>query len=180
MKQSLLLAGAVALCTGFGPAPLRAEMSDAEKALAALAVLGIAAMAHNKHHYPRGYAPANGTQTAEFERGYRDALHGYTYDQRNGTRDYATGYQSGLAERENAVAHRQIAATGQKAPQMALSGCARIVAQNFAVGTGSVHFVKSRSLRKHEWDIEATVGREHMVCKMRDSGEVLEVRGGKL
>lgn len=180
MKRTFLLLGSAALCVTVGLAPVRAEMTSGEKTAAALAILGIVALAHNKHHYPNGYAPTSGEQTAEFERGYRDALHGYTYDERNGTRDYATGYEAGLGERENSVAHRQIAASGQKAPPMAISGCAEVVAQNFAVAQGSVHIVKSRSPGKHEWEIEAAVGRQHMVCKMRDSGEVLELRGGSL
>ena len=54
------------------------------------------------------------------------------------------------------------------------------MAQNFAVGTHSVHMTKSRSPGKHEWEIEAAVGHQYMVCKMRDTGEVIEVRGGRL
>jgi hypothetical protein len=63
---------------------------------------------------------------------------------------------------------------------MAIQGCAKIVAQNFAVSTRDVHMVKSRSPGKHEWQIEAAVGHQHMVCTMRDSGEVIEVRGGRM
>lgn len=180
MKRSLLLLGSVSMCLHLTVLPVQAKMSHDEKVAAAAALLGIAAVLHNKQHYKDGYEPATGDHAAEFERGYRDANHGYTYDERRGTRDYAEGYQAGLKERESSVAHRQNAATGQKAPPMALQGCAKIVAQNFAVGTHSVHFVKSRSPGKHEWEIEATVGHEHMVCKMRDSGEVIELRGGRI
>ena len=130
MKRTFLLLGSAALCTAVGLGPLRAEMTSGEKAAAALAILGVVALAHNKHHYPNGYAPTGGDQIADFERGYRDALHGYTYDTRHSTRDYATGYEAGLGERENSLAHRQIAASGQKAPPMALSGCAQVVAKN--------------------------------------------------
>jgi hypothetical protein len=155
-------------------------MTDDQKVAAAIALLGIAALAHNKHHYDDGYAPSDGEETAEFERGYRDAVHGYSYDERNGTRSYAQGYESGMGERENSMAHRKNNAAGQKAPPMALRGCARIVAQNFAVPNQSVHFIKSRSRSKHEWEIEAAVGRQTMVCTMRDSGEVIDVRGGRI
>lgn len=180
MTRAFLLLGSAAMCLHLAAAPASAELNHDEKAALAIAILGIAALAHNKHHYQGGYAPADGAQTAEFERGYRDAVHGYNYDERNGTRDYASGYEAGLAERESSVAHRRSTSPSEKAPAMALQGCARIVGQNFAVGPHHVHLIKSRSPAKHQWEIEATVGHEHMVCKMRDTGEVIELRGGTL
>jgi hypothetical protein len=172
--------GTAALCLHLSIAPAAAEMSDDEKTAAAIAILGIAALAHHKHHYQDGYSPASGAHAADFERGYRDALHGYTYDERNGTRDYAQGYEAGLGEREGSMAHRRNTSAADKAPHMALVGCADIVAQNYAISSRSVHFGKTRSPRKHEWEIEAKVGHDYMVCKMRDSGEVIELRGGRL
>lgn len=153
-------------------------MNNEEKALAALAILGISILAHHKHHYKDGYEPVDGVETAEFERGYRDGLHGYAYWEHSQTRGYVEGYQAGETERENSVAHRRIQAD-QKAPPMAYQGCADIVAQNFAVGRNSVHFVKSRSPQKHEWEIEAAVGHERMVCTMRDTGELIDLRGAQ-
>lgn len=76
------------------------------------------------------------------------------------------------------MAHRR-AAADQKAPHMANKGCAEIVAQNFAVGTHQVHIIKAKSPAKHEWLIEAAVGHEHMVCHMRDTGEVIDLKGGQ-
>jgi hypothetical protein len=180
MIRALSTLGTAALCLHLAVVPAKADMTNDEKVAAAIAILGIAALAHNRHHYNNGYAPDSGESTADFERGYRDAVHGYTYDERNGTRDYAQGYEAGLSEREASVAHRRTAASGQTAPPMAIQGCAAIVAQNFAVGTHHVHIVKSTSPGKHEWEIEAKVGHSHMVCTMRDSGEVIEVRGGRL
>ena len=77
------------------------------------------------------------------------------------------------------MAHRQ-QATDAKAPPMAYQGCAQIVAQNFAVGTHQVHFTKARSPGKHEWLIEAAVGRQYMTCKMRDTGDLIDLTGGRL
>lgn len=179
MKTTFAVLGVAALCLQMSTAPVRAEMSDDEKAAAAIAILGIAALAHHKHHYKDGYRPADDVETAEFERGYRDGLHGYPYWEYSQTRGYVQGYQAGENERSNSVAHRR-QATSEKAPPMALSGCADIVAQNFAVSKGHVHFIKARSPQKHEWEIEATVGHEHMVCTMRDSGELIDLRGGRL
>jgi hypothetical protein len=159
--------------------PVMADTESDQAAAAAIAILGIAALAHNKHHYKDGYAPKGGEETAEFERGYRDGLHGYPYWENSQTRGYVQGFQAGENERNNSVAHRRQPAN-EKAPPMAYKGCAEIVAQNFAVGKNHVHFIKARSPGKHQWEIEAAVGHEHMVCKMRDSGEVIELRGGRL
>ncbi len=43
-----------------------------------------------------------------------------------------------------------------------------------------VHFTKARSPGKHEWLIEAAVGRQYMTCKMRDTGELIDLTGGRL
>lgn len=177
MKRGLMALGVTAMCLQLATAPARAEMSNDEKAAAAVAILGIAALLHNKHHYTGGYAPSTGEATADFESCYRDGLHGYGYTE--SSRDCAEGWQAGNAERENSRAHRAVAVS-DKAPPMAIQGCAKIVAQNFAVSTHHVHMIKSRSPGKHEWQIEAAVGHEHMVCTMRDTGEVIEVRGGRM
>jgi hypothetical protein len=179
MKMTVLGLGMAALCLQMSAAPVRAEMSDEQKAAAAIAILGIAALAHHKHHYKDGYVPNDDVETAEFERGYRDGLHGYAYWEHSQTRGYVNGYHAGENERKNSVSHSR-ETPAQKAPPMAYSGCAEIVATNFAVSKSHVHFVKARSPQKHEWEIEATVGHEHMVCTMRDSGELIDLRGGKL
>lgn len=179
MKSTIATITAAAFCLQLGMAPAHAEMTDADKAAAAIAILGIAALAHNRHHYQEGYRPADDVETAEFERGYRDGLHGYPYWEDSQTTGYVQGYQAGEKERNNSNAYRR-QASDQKAPPMAYSGCADIVAQNFAVSKHHVHFIKARSPQKHQWEIEAAVGHEHMVCTMRDSGELIDLRGGRL
>lgn len=180
MTRGFLVLRAVAMCLQLSATPARAEMTDAEKAAAALAIPGIAALAHNKHHYREGYAPAAGEHTAEFERGYRDGVHGYAFNSFNSTLDYAEGYQAGDKERSNSMAHRQTASATDRAPSMAIQGCSQIVDRNFAVSPHHVHITKSRSPGKHEWLIEAAVGHDYMTCTMRDTGEVMDLRGGRL
>jgi hypothetical protein len=168
-----------ALSVQFAAMPAQARMSDDEKAAAAIAILGIAALAHKKHHYREGYQPDDHVETAEFERGYRDGVHGYPYWENSRTRGYVQGYQAGTKERENSMAHRH-QAEEEKAPHMAVRGCADIVASNFAVSRHDVHMIRSSAGSKHEWLIEAAVGHNHMVCTMRDTGEVIDLRGGRL
>jgi hypothetical protein len=178
MKSCVSLLAIATLALQLG-SPARAEMSREDKAAAAIAILGIAALAHHNHHYSNGYEPEDGTATAEFERGYRDGLHGYAYSGHGSTQNYAEGYQAGNRERENSMAHRAQPAES-RAPAMAVQGCAQIVGRNFAVSPHHVHITKARSPHKHEWLIEAAVGHQYMVCKMRDSGEVIDVTGGRL
>jgi len=178
MKNIILSLGTAALCLQLSAAPAAAKMSHDEKVAAAAALLGLAVILHNKHHYKDGYAPADGQGAAGFESCYRDGLHGFAYTE--SSRDCAQGWQAGNAEREKGMAHRQTASASEKAPPMALKGCAALLATNFAVGTHQVHIIKSRSPGKHEWEIEASVGHEHMVCTMRDTGEVISARGGRL
>jgi hypothetical protein len=180
MNRIIPVLAAATLGLGMIAQPASAKMSDKDKAAAAaaaIAILGIAALAHGDHHYDGGYEPDDGDATAEFERGYRDGVHGYAYNEHRSTSDYAQGYQAGDRERENSMAHRRTAADS-RAPTMANKGCAKIVAQNFGVSTHQVHIIKARSPAKHEWLIEAGVGHDYLVCKMRDTGEVLDVRGG--
>jgi hypothetical protein len=181
MKSYLSILTISALCLQMAVTPAAADMSKDEKAFAAgaIAILGVAALAHHKHHYKDGYRPGDAEETAEFERGYRDGLHGYSYWEYSQTRGYVEGYRAGENERANSVAHRRVP-VDQRASPMAYSGCAEIVAQNFAIGPNHIHFIKARSPEKHKWQIEAAVGYEHMVCTMRDSGELFDLRGGRL
>jgi hypothetical protein len=179
MKHTVSLFAIAAIALQLGVAPARAEMTDDEKVAAAIAILGIAALAHNKHHYANGYKPANDVELAEFERGYRDALHGYPYWEHSRTKGYAEGYLAGDRERGNSMAHRRHA-PDQKAPPMANRGCAENVARNFAVDRHHVHITRAQSPAKHEWRIEAAVGHQFMVCTMRDTGELIDLRGGRM
>lgn len=77
-------------------------MSDGAKAaVAAAAILGIAALAHHAHHHDDGDHDDDPRHEADYERGYRDALHGYRADQDSG--GYSDGYGAGMRERSAQV-----------------------------------------------------------------------------
>ena len=179
MKRSIALLAAAVFSLQFAAQPAYSfgDKDRAALAGAAVAILGIAALAHGRHHYQDGYEPQDAEETAEFERGYRDAVHGYPYWEQNRTRGYAQGYQAGDRERANSMAHRQVP-VDMRAPPMANQGCAENVARNFSVAPYYVHITKSRPSAKHEWLIEAAVGHQYMICTMRDTGELLDLRGG--
>lgn len=80
-------------------------MSDGAKvAVAAAAILGIAALAHHAHQHDDGEHDNDARHEAEYERGYRDALHGYPAEADSGT--YSDGYGAGLRERSTQVPWR--------------------------------------------------------------------------
>lgn len=77
-------------------------MSDGAKvAVAAAAILGIAAIAHHAHQHDDGDHNDDPRHEAEYERGYRDALHGYRAEADSG--NYSDGYGAGLRERSKQV-----------------------------------------------------------------------------
>lgn len=173
---TLLVSAALALRLTSAPTPARAEMSDGEKAAALLAIIGIAALATSAKHYPKGYTPRSDLEKSEFARGYSDGLKGARYWEDNQTVGYEKGYQAGEEQRDR-DAQAQQGQTG--APFMASKGCAEIVARNFGVNPRRVTLGRARPSSKHVWMIEAAVGRDYMTCTMRDSGEVLDLRGGR-
>ncbi|MDR7193284.1 hypothetical protein [Luteimonas terrae] len=80
----------------------RDGMSDGAKAaVAAAAILGIAALAHRSHHHDDGDHADDPRHEADYERGYRDALHGYRADADSGA--YSDGYGAGMRERSAQV-----------------------------------------------------------------------------
>ena len=80
-------------------------MSDGAKvAVAAAAILGIAALAHQAHHHDDGDHADDARREANYERGYRDAVHGYDADADQGA--YSDGYGAGLRERSKQVPWR--------------------------------------------------------------------------
>ncbi|MCF8826468.1 hypothetical protein [Xanthomonas campestris] len=91
----------------------REGMSDGAKtAVAAAAILGIAALAHHAHQHEDGKHKDDARREAEYERGYRDALHGYRADADSGA--YSDGYGAGLRERSAQVPWRSRSDGGGK------------------------------------------------------------------
>lgn len=153
---------------------------DEEAVAGALVLLGIAALAHNEHHYRDGYAPQNTAQTADFERGYRDGLHGYDYDSAHSSVDYGHGYDAGHAERANRRVSQRQESEGPNVPPIAMQGCAKTVATNFGVGTHDVHITRTVQRGPNDFLVEAAVGHDYMTCVMGDGGQVVEVTGGRM
>ncbi len=111
-------------------------------------------------------------EMAEFERGYRDGVHGYPYWEQNRTRDTPKAIRPANSERT--FDGPSPAASGEGTDR-GLSGLRPDRGAELCCRPHQVHFTKARSPGKHEWLIEAAVGRQYMTCKMRDTGELIDL-----
>lgn len=160
-------------------APVQASDDD-EKALAALALLGLAAMAHNDNHYHEGYKPANDQAMAKFERGYRDGLHNEPYDSRHSSFDYGQGYDAGHKERANRLAHKRRDANRAVVPHRAKVACRDEVASSWGVDRQNVHLVNTGQEGASNYYIEFASGHKHVICGANAQGEVFSLRNGRM
>jgi hypothetical protein len=158
---------------------------DAEDIANALAILGVAALAHNEHHYRNGYAPTTGDETAQFEAGYRDGLHNAPFATNYPTNAYSEGYAAGAHDREanlsHGTRHADIAAgRSHDVPRGAVQGCTGEVSSSFAVSARDVHIRKAQATNRATWNIEASVGHKYVVCEANEAGVVMGMRDGRL
>ena len=152
-----------------------------EDVAGALVLLGVAALAHHQHHYREGQSPSGAENTAMFERGYRDGLHGYTDDLSRTSPDYAHGYEAGTTERANRNRHRtNTESSASKVPHFATQACAALVAKNFGVGTHDVHITRTVYRGENDFLVEGAVGHGYMTCVVDGNAEVLEAYGGPI
>lgn len=180
MKRSTNIVSSALLAFTLTMAPAVAGPSNDDIA-GAIALLGIAALAHNQHHYRDGYAPSGAQETADFERGYRDGLHNYDYDSARSSAAYGQGYDAGHQDRGNRSTHRDRAESeGPNVPPQAMQGCAKVVATNFGVGTHEVNITRTVQRGTNDYLVEASVGHKYMTCTMGDGGNVVDVVGGRM
>lgn len=180
MKKVLYIATAVALAVQVSSGPALA-LDDKEKvALGALAILGVAALAHNQNHYRDGYKPADADETAEFERGYRDGLHNEPFDPYRSSTAFAQGYDAGHKERANRLAHKSRDANAVRVPQAALNSCITDAASAMNVGGQDVHVIKANQEGSDNFYIEVAAGHKHLVCSVNSQGQIFDTRYGRL
>lgn len=99
-----------------GDAPREGMSDGAKAAVAAAAILGIAALAHRAHHHDDGDHDDDPRREADYERGYRDALHGYRADSDRGA--YSDGYGAGMRERSAQVPWQSGRSSGMRSGRL--------------------------------------------------------------
>jgi hypothetical protein len=156
-------------------------MDDKGKvALGALAILGVAALAHNQNHYREGYQPNGANETAEFERGYRDGLHNEPFDPYRSSTAFAQGYDAGHKERANQLAHKNHHSQGTKVPRAALNSCISDAAAAMNVGGRDISVIKANQEGSDNFYIEVASGHKHLVCAVNSQGKIFDTRYGRL
>lgn len=180
MKTITKIAAGCALALQLSAMPAQANDAEDAMALGALAILGVAALAHNQNHYHNGYKPADDKALARFERGYRDGLHNEPYDTRHSSYDYGQGYDAGQKERQNRLAHKQRDIAGTKVPRAAVQACRDEVMSSLNVGARDVHVVNAGQEGSDNFYIEFASGHKHVICGSSGAGKVFNLRNGRM
>ncbi|WP_343115852.1 hypothetical protein [Ostreiculturibacter nitratireducens] len=162
-------------------APVRAKPSE-EQIAGAIALLGIAALAHHEGHYRGGWSPTSEAETADFERGYRDGLHNERYDTRWDTRAYSEGYDAGQKERSHRLSHSGNRSRGDHvdAPTLAVRGCVGEASAQWGRDPRDIHATRSRQMGSNDFYIEVGAGHHHGVCEVGATGNIYQFQNGRL
>ncbi|RBI83812.1 hypothetical protein DRV85_14255 [Rhodosalinus halophilus] len=168
-------AAAVALALAASPAAAL-DKQQREAVAGALAILGIAALAHHEKHHQEGRAPQTADETAEFERGYRAGLHNDAY--RGSTIAYGDGFSAGMKERENRLARTREQSEGPNAPTLALRGCVGEASARWGTNPRNIHVVNSTQVARDDFYVEVAAGHRHAVCEMSAQGRVYLFQDG--
>lgn len=188
MKTTALALSVTCFSLALMTQPAFASEEGERNVAGALAILGVAALLHDKHHYREGFSPANATETADFEAGYRDGLHNYPFDTSYGTRSYNEGvaynegYSAGQHEREASHSHQQHRAEGHNAavPREALDACVNNAADQWGVPWQKVHVTKAKQAAAKDLFLEVRAGRFSIVCEVAPDGQIYELKVGHL
>ena len=180
MKKLVLAIAVTAVGISLSVNPVRANQKETAAAIGALAILGVAALSHNKNHYRDDYEPAGEQQTAAFERGYRDGLHNERYDSSHNSSHYSQGYDAGAKERDNRLAHKTKNIGGTKVPVAAKRACVSEAASSWGVGRHDVHTVNAGQEGADNFYIELASGHKHVICGTNSKGQVFNLRNGRM
>jgi hypothetical protein len=80
--------------------------TGAAVAIGAAALIGALALSHKSHHHNQKKHNDNVDREAEFDRGYRDGLHGRSFDNYNSNDSYLEGYNSGVDQNRYETSYR--------------------------------------------------------------------------
>lgn len=182
MKNGITIASALALCLSMAGQPAAANSDDAKKIAGALAILGVAALLHDKHHYHDGYQPQTDRDLANYERGFRDGLHNNRYDTRWGSPSYSHGFSAGQHERQARLSHHDNRQHGYNAalPHPALVKCVGAASNAWNVSSRDVHATRVQKVASQDIYVELVAGRHVGVCEVSPGGDLYQFRNGRL
>jgi hypothetical protein len=148
---------------------------------AAALIIGIAALAHDEQHHRDGQHHATSHEESEFERGYRDGVHGEDYDSRHSSEAYGQGFDAGVKERSNRLSHKsRDEREGPDAPPLAMRGCVGEASANWDINPRDIEVVKTEQPAADDFLVEVAAGHKHGVCEVSAQGNVLFFRDGRI
>jgi opacity protein-like surface antigen len=144
--------------------------------IAAAAILGIAALAHHEKTH-RGPPPDDANRLAEHERGYRDGLYNAPYNNYSRNDDYQGGYDAGVNERTNYVAHNQRNQWGGRhgAPAEVQMACASEADRYWRVRPGTTVPLSSKSTGSGMYEVSLSAGWQRGTCTVTERGDVKSI-----
>ena len=166
--------------------PAHATDQEDAAALAALAILGVAAMTHHSDHYRPDHEPKTAEEKAQFERGYRDGLHNEAYDSRHSSVMYGQGFDAGHKERSNRLAHKRHSNSDATLPDgKAARACVGEASAEWGRDPRDIHVVDREKgafsqASGQEIRIELAAGHKHGVCTVDHKGTVFGIEKGHL
>jgi hypothetical protein len=153
----------------------------AEVAGAAALIIGIAALAHEEQHHRDGRHHAAPDAEAQFERGYRDGLHGEDYDSRHSSEAYGQGFDAGVKERSNRLSHKSWEEDeGPDAPPLAMRGCVGEASASWDINPRRIQVVKTQQPAADDFLVEVAAGHKHGFCEVSAQGNVIFFRNGRI
>ena len=185
MRRPIAIAAGLALLTScfalpsFGQDQQRRDREAVAGVIAGAAILlGAAALAHHHHNHRDGNHLSDAEAEAEYERGYKDGLHGAAYDTDAPAEAYGPGYDAGVQERSHHVAHNrphEWAPDRHAAPRLALRGCIGEASAFWGISPRDISAVKSGpggSQASKSFMVEVAAGYRHGICDMKPDGTI--------
>jgi len=160
-----------------------ADKKANQVAIGAAVILGVAALAHNKHNHKNGKHLSEERAEADYDRGYNDALYSSHYDTRGASDAYTSGYDAGEYERNNRVTHNRHHRDENGhggAPSLARRACVGEAADRWDIRPREIHAVKARKVGNDDYLVEVASGYQHASCEVSGDGEIYLLKQGKI
>lgn len=175
MKATKFIVAGVIAALAFN-APVQAKSDDTKKALlAAAAIAGLAALAHNSKHHKSGSHNNDAQWEHDFDRGHRDAMHGARYNNHNQSEAYKEGFESGRVERSNQLNYNQSnhwQTNQHQSPSLARRACIGEASSQWGINPRQVSAMDSSPKGKHQYKVKVTSGYHHATCVASEQGNV--------
>jgi hypothetical protein len=159
-----------------------ADKKAAQVAIGAAIILGVAALAHNKHSHRNGKHLSEERAEADYDRGYNDALYSSHYDTSEANDAYTSGYDAGEYERNNRVSHNRNHRGHNShggVPSLARRACVEEASERWDVRPREIHAVKSRKVGGDDYLVEVASGYQHASCEVSGDGEIYLLKQGR-